>query len=94
MFRLIRDEDFQTLLGLASEAKRLQGGLSAMVHAANVIREQPSSASATELLLHLATQNGGLGSGIGTGAPDTAPVPDNDEVINDATELRRQVNRR
>ena len=33
VYRLLRDEDFQFLVGLASEAKRLQGGLTTMVHA-------------------------------------------------------------
>lgn len=94
LFRLMRDEDFQFLVGLASEAKRLQGGLTTMAHAAKVIRDHPSSASAVELLLHLATEYGAPDARQAGLAPESAPIADDDEIIVDAAELKRQVRKR
>ena len=94
LFRLIRDEDFQLLVGLASEAKRLQGGLTTMVHAAKVIRDHPSSSSAVELLLHLATEYGTSDASHPSQTPDASPVAEDDEVIVDAAELKRQARKR
>jgi hypothetical protein len=94
LFRLLRDEDFQLLVGLASEAKRLQGGLTTMVHAAKVIRDHPTSASALELLLHLATEYGVPDTSQPRLTPDITPVAEDDEVIVDAAELKRRVRKR
>lgn len=94
LFRLLRDEDFQLLVGLASEAKRLQGGLTTMVHAAKVIRDHPSSPSAVELLLHLATEYGAPDASQPSLRPDAAPIAEDDEVIVDAAELKRRVRKR
>lgn len=94
VFRLIRDEDFQLLVGLASEAKRLQGGLTTMVHAAKVIRDHPSSTSAVELLLHLATEYAASHASQPSQAMDTTPLAEDDEVIVDAAELKRRVHKR
>jgi hypothetical protein len=91
VFRLLRDEDFQFLVGLASEARRLQGGLSTIVHAANVIRDHPSSPSAVELLLHLASVFGATNVSLPTQLSDSAPAIEDDEVIVDAAELKRRV---
>ncbi len=94
VFRLLREEDFQLLVGLASEAKRLQGGLNTMVHAAKVLREHPSSTSAIELLLHLASEYGAPDSNLPSQMPESPAVAEDDEVIVDAAELRRQVRKR
>lgn len=40
-FRIIRDADFQRLVGVASEVIRLQGGLKVMVHAARIAVKHP-----------------------------------------------------
>ena len=94
VFRLLRDEDFQLLVGLASEARRLQGGLTTMVHAAKVIRDHPSSPSAVEMLLHLATEYGASHASHPSQAMDTTPVAEDDEVIVDSAELKRRVHKR
>ena len=94
LFRLLRDDDFQLLVGLASEAKRLQGGLTTMVHAAKVIRDHPSSPSAVELLLHLATEYGVPDASQPGLTPEITPVAEDDEVIVDAAELKRRVRKR
>lgn len=94
LFRLIRDEDFQLLVGLASEARRLQGGLTTMVHAAKVIRDHPSSPSAVKLLLHLATEYGAPDASQASLTHEAAPIAEDDEVIVDAAELKRRVRKR
>lgn len=91
VFRLLRDEDFQFLVGLATEARRLHGGLSTMVHAANVIRDHPSSPSAVQLLLHLANEYGASNASHPTRLSALAPDVEDDEVILDAAELKRLV---
>lgn len=93
LFRLLRDEDFQALVGLASEAKRLKGGLATMVHASRVIRDHPSSPSAAELLFHLASEYAGTFTAAETLEPDTSPIPDGDEIIVDPGELKRRVSK-
>ena len=96
VFRVIRDEDFQTLVGLASEVRRMKGGLTTLIHAVKVVRDHPESPSAVDLLLHIATQYGG---GPGTDASFTepepaAPVSGSDEVITDPAELQQRVAKR
>lgn len=93
VFRLLRDEDFRFLVGLASEARRLQAGLSTMVHAANVIRDHPSSPSAVDLLLHLANEYGAANASHPTRLSDLASAVEDDEVIVDAAEFRRRVHK-
>lgn len=94
VFRLLRDEDFQALIGLASEAARLKGGLETMIHAAMVVKDHPESPSAVGLLLHLAAQ-----FGMGSARPSTvreelSPAPEDDDVITDPAELKRRVAKR
>lgn len=50
-YRILRDEDFQKLLGLASEAHRLKGGITIVLHAARVVAKHPDKES-LELLIH------------------------------------------
>lgn len=40
-FRIVRDDDFQRLLGLASEVHRLKGGIKILVKAAKVVAMHP-----------------------------------------------------
>ena len=55
-FRLLRDQDFQHLVGLASEANRLKVGLGTILRAVKVVRDHPESESAVDLLAHLAAE--------------------------------------
>ena len=96
VFRIVDDDDFQSLLGLASEVERLRNGLSTMVHAAKVIREHPDSPSAIDLLIHVANQYSGVPvfpvrGGNESVVPETSEAPADDEVILDPSELRSQV---
>lgn len=95
VFRVLREEDFQVLLGLASEVARLKGGLATLIHAARVVRDHPTSPSAVDLLVHLAAQYGS-GPAIQTQPIEleTTPSIEDDEVIIDPAELKRRVTKR
>jgi hypothetical protein len=99
VFRVLSDEDFQSLVGLASEVERLKSGLTTIVHAIKVVRENPASLSAVELLLHVATQYAGTPELPGRrrhepAIPEAGPVPEDDEVIVDPAEVRKRAGRR
>lgn len=99
VFRIVKDEDFQSLAGLASEVERLRSGLTTIVHAIRVVREHPDSPSAVDLLVHVATQYVGtpvlpVRGGHESSIPETSDVPAEDEVILDPSELRPQANSR
>ena len=97
IFRVLHEDDFQSLVGLASEVERLKGGLTTLVHAVKVLREHPTSPSAVELLLHVVTQH--------ASAPvlparqghepaildEAASGIEDDEFILDAGEVQKQV---
>ena len=96
IFRLVRDEDFQHLVGMATEADRLKVGLGTIMRAVKVMRDHPESDSAVELLLHLAAQySAGFLSTkqVEPLAPPTL-VPEDDEVITDPIELQKRVAKR
>jgi len=96
VFRVIRDEDFQTLVGLASDVMRMKSGLTTLIRAIEVVREHPTSASALDLLRHIATQYGDEPGAAATFIERVAaaPVPRNDEVIIDPAELQKRVAKR
>jgi len=50
-FAILRDEDFQTLLGLARDVERLQGGLNLIVSAARAMQKYPTDPDLTEVLI-------------------------------------------
>ena len=95
MFRILDEKDFQTLLGQASEVDRLRNNLATIVRAARVVRENPSSASAVDLLMHVAAEfaaertlpeREGWQS---AEASEELREPENDEVILDPADLVR-----
>ena len=99
VFRVLRDEDFQSLVGLAGEVERLKGGLTTIIHAVKVVRDHPTSPSAVELLLHVAAQYVGtpvlpVRQGHELLATEAGPVPEDDEVIVDPAEVRKRVAKR
>lgn len=51
VFRIVRDDDFQKLLGLASEVHRIKGGLTFIAQAARVVAKHRDNAS-VELLIN------------------------------------------
>jgi hypothetical protein len=50
-FRILRDEDFQKLLGLAAEVHRLKRGIPLLLKAAKVVANHPDDRDSIELLL-------------------------------------------
>ena len=94
VFRIVTDEDFQSLVGFASEVERLKNGLSTMLHAARVILEHHGSPSAIDLLVHVANQFPGIAAspvGNDLEGREGSEGPADDEVILDPSELRLRV---
>ena len=99
VFRILSDQDFQSLVGLASEVERLKSGLTTLLHAIQVVRENPASSSAMDLLQHVAMQYVGtpllaVRRGHEPAVLDDGPVPEDDEVIVEPEEVRRRVGKR
>jgi hypothetical protein len=57
MFRILRDDDFQRLLGLASEVHRVRGGVRVVVQAARVVAKHKDQDS-VELLIRTVSMLG------------------------------------
>jgi hypothetical protein len=95
LFRILDERDFQTLLGLASEVDRLRDSLATIVRAARVVRENPSSASALDLLMHVASQHAAERIVLeredwqSADASEEIQEPEEDEVILDPANLVR-----
>ena len=53
--RIIRDEDFQSLVGLASEVNRLKRGFRIVLQAAKIVHRYRNDAEAIEMLLQSAS---------------------------------------
>lgn len=54
-FRILRDDDFQRLLGLASEVYRLKRGVTIVVQATKVVAKHPEDQDAIQLLFQSAS---------------------------------------
>jgi hypothetical protein len=98
-YRILGDRDFQSLIGLAGEVDRLQNGFMTMIHAVRVVKENPHSPSALDLLIHIATQCIGspiLPARVGHAphVPEAVSLPEDDEVILDPAHLRDSVSKR
>ncbi len=98
-YRILNERDFQNLIGLASEVERLRNGFTTIVHAVRVVKENPQSSSAVELLVHVATQcstSPVLPTRVGHAelAPEPAEVPEDDELILDPARLRESAGQR
>jgi hypothetical protein len=50
IFRILRDEDFQRVVGLASEVHRLKQGITIVATAARVVAKHPDDSDSMELL--------------------------------------------
>jgi hypothetical protein len=53
-FRILRDDDFQKLLGLAAEVHRLKRGIPLLLKAARVVSNHPEDPDSIDLLLQSA----------------------------------------
>jgi hypothetical protein len=55
VFRILRDDDFQRVVGLASEVHRLKQGITFVVKAAKVVAKHPNDHESIELLYQSAS---------------------------------------
>lgn len=55
VFRILRDDDFQRVVGLASEVHRLRQGITFVVTAAKVVAKHPNDRDSIELLYRSAS---------------------------------------
>jgi hypothetical protein len=55
IFRILRDDDFQRVVGLASEVHRLKQGITFVLRAAKVVAKYPNDRESIELLYHSAS---------------------------------------
>jgi hypothetical protein len=55
VFRILRDDDFQRIVGLASEVHRLKQGITFVVTAARVAAKYPNDPDSMQLLYHSAS---------------------------------------
>lgn len=99
VFRVLRDEDFQSLVGSASEVDRLKNGLTTLKHALKVVREHPASTSAVDLLLHIAAQFDAMPvQPVRRGREPLVSaetiVPEDDEFILDPVEVKKRAGKR
>ena len=93
VYRILSDEDFQALIGLASEVTRIQSGLTTVAYAAHILRENPTSDSAAGLLQHILGQYAKVPQipsrqGNEPSSEQQALIDPDDEVILDPTQLR------
>lgn len=51
-FRIMRDEDFQKLVGLATEVNRLKGGLTVVLSVAKIVAKHPNDPDGLQALCH------------------------------------------
>jgi hypothetical protein len=55
VFRILRDDDFQRVVGLASEVHRLKQGITFVIKAAKVVAKYPNDRESMELLFQSAS---------------------------------------
>lgn len=92
-YRIIEEQDFQKLLGLASDVARLRGGLRLVMQAVRVVQEHPDSAS-LEMLATSVTMVGNLPelptrSHFDHLSPEDEGVDPDDEVTLDPDQIER-----
>lgn len=92
-YRIVEEQDFQELLGLARDVARLRGGLSLVMQAVRVVQEHPDKVS-LELLATSVTMLGDLPelptrSSFDPLLPEGSDVEPDDEVTLDPDNIER-----
>jgi hypothetical protein len=59
-YRILEEQDFQKVLGLARDVERLRGGLRLIMQAVRVVQKHPDDTESLNLLLDAVTVMGGL----------------------------------
>ena len=92
-YRILEEQDFQKLLGLARDVERLRGGLRVVVGAVRVAQKHPDTES-LNLLLEVVTMLGNLPElptreGFPPLSPEGLDVERDDEVTLDPNQIER-----
>jgi hypothetical protein len=92
-YRILEEQDFQKLLGLARDVERLRGGLRVVVGAVRVAQKHPDTES-LNLLLEAVTMLGNLplltlSEGFPPLSPEGLDVDPDDEVTLDPNQIER-----
>jgi hypothetical protein len=86
-YRILNENDFQRLVGLAEDVERLQQGLSVVMRAVRVVENHPEDADTLALLVETVSMLGRISSVLPTKSrvtplePEDIPVESEDEVI-------------
>jgi len=89
-YRILREEDFQALLGLARDVERLQNGLNLVITAAKAMGKHPNDPDVIQVLLETVsfiTPALPIREGFSELAPEGLNIDPDDEVTMDMTEL-------
>ena len=96
-FRVLRDEDFQRLIGLAADVHRLQKGLKIVIQAANVVAKHPDQ-DHVQLLIQAASMFAGApvlpersGHAGFELTPEEVAAQSSDDFVLETAEIRRPV---
>lgn len=93
-YRVLAEQDFQALLGLARDVDRLRGGLRVVVKAVRIVQKHPDDSDGLNLLAEAVTMLGGLPELPTRGSFDQMLPEDNDmdpddEVTLDPNQIER-----
>jgi hypothetical protein len=94
-YRILNEEDFQQLLGLASDVDRLQQGLNLVIQAVRVVQNHPEDNDAIALLAQAVAMLGKMPTALPTRSSfppmelEDFAIDRDDEVILDPTQLQR-----
>jgi hypothetical protein len=86
-YRILNENDFQQLVGLATDVERLQQGLSVVMRAVRVVENHPEDADTLALLVETVSMLGSISTVLPTRSsfpplePEDIPVESEDEVI-------------
>jgi hypothetical protein len=86
-YRILNENDFQQLVGLATDVERLQQGLSVVMRAVRVVENHPEDADTLALLVETVSMLGSISTVLPTKssfpplAPEDIPAESDDEVI-------------
>jgi len=86
-YRILNENDFQQLVGLATDVERLQQGLSVVMRAVRVVENHPEDADTLALLVETVSMLGSISTVLPTRSsfpplePEDIPAESEDEVI-------------
>jgi hypothetical protein len=86
-YRILNENDFQQLVGLATDVERLQQGLNVVMRAVRVVENHPEDADTLALLVETVSMLGSISTVLPTRSsfpplePEDIPVNSDDEVI-------------